>query len=144
MIETGEEKDNLMAKELKGNFSVITGACNKVASKLTPQGVAPGAHFGDGLVDLIIVNKTSRFNYFRYLYRSAFLNSNPFELPFVERIKVREFRFRPIHEKSGITDHKNKTCTSVWNCDGEVLSHAEIYVKVHCQILPVFARGPEI
>ena len=61
----------------------------------------------------------------------------------MERIKVREFRFRPIHEKSG-TDHKNKTTTSVWNCDGEVLSHAEIYVKVHCQILPVFARGPEI
>ena len=60
----------------------------------------------------------------------------------MERIKVREFRFRPIHEKSG-TDHKNKT-TSVWNCDGEVLSHSEIYVKVHCQILPVFARGPEI
>ena len=54
MIETGEEKDNLIAKELKGKFSVITGACNKVASKLTPQGVAPGAHFGDGLVDLII------------------------------------------------------------------------------------------
>ena len=34
--------------------------------------------------------------------------------------------------------------TSVWNCDGEVLNSPAIYVKVHCQTLPVFARGPEL
>ena len=135
-----------MAKALKGKFTVITGACNKVASRFTPQGLAPGAHLGDGLVDLIVVNKTSRLNYFRYLYRSAYLNSSPYELPFVEHVKVREFRFIPDtkEENSTTTGSRNNTKTSVWNCDGEVLSTPEIHVKVHCQILPVFARGPEI
>ena len=28
-----------MAKALKGKFTVITGACNKVASRFTPQGI---------------------------------------------------------------------------------------------------------
>ena len=32
---------------------------------------------------------------------------------------------------------------SVWNCDGEILPDPKIRVKVHCQILPVFARGLE-
>ena len=118
----------------RGKFSVITGACTKCASRFTPQGLSPGAHMSDGLVDLILVSKTSRFNYFRYLYRSAYLRSSPFDLPFVERIKVREFTFVP--------DTKAKS--SVWNCDGEIVHCSEVNVKVHCQLLPVFARGPNI
>ena len=58
-------------------------------------------------------------------------------MPFVERIKVREFSFMP--QDQALQTKK----TSVWNCDGEVLSTPEIHVKVHCQILPVFARGPK-
>ena len=128
---------------------------NLIFFRFTPQGLSPGAHLGDGLVDLIIVNKTSRLNYFRYLYRSAYLNSSPFELPFVERIKVREFSFIPHVKRENsmdsedsntedTTDQFDEKKTSVWNCDGEVLNSPAIYVKVHCQTLPVFARGPEL
>ena len=53
--------DTLIEKGYKrGKFSVITGACTKCASRFTPQGLSPGAHMGDGLVDLILVSKTSR------------------------------------------------------------------------------------
>ena len=96
-------------------------------------------------MDLIVVNKTSRLNYFRYLYRSAYLNSSPYELPFVEHVKVREFRFIPDDKEKNLsnTGSARNNKTSVWNCDGEVLNTPEIHVKVHCQALPVFARGPD-
>ena len=122
-----------MSKNLQGYFSVITGACSKCASRFTPKGLSPGAHLGDGLLDLILVSKTSRLNYFKYLFRSAYLTSDPFQLPFVERIKVREFSFTP----------RSSDKISVWNCDGEILNCPQIHVKVHCQLLPVFARGPD-
>ena len=48
-----------------GKFTVITSACTRCASRFTPQGLSPGAHLGDGLLDLIFVCKTSRLNYFR-------------------------------------------------------------------------------
>ena len=35
----------------------------------------------------------TRFNYLRYLIRVAFQRDNPFELPFVEVKRVREFRY---------------------------------------------------
>ena len=127
-----DEQGYLVSRVKSGKFSVITGACTKCASRFTPKGLSPGAHMGDGLVDLILVSNTSRMNYFRYLYRSAYLRSDPFDLPFVSRIKVREFSFAP-------AENVDK---SVWNCDGEILPCSEIKVKVHCQLLPVFARGP--
>ncbi len=129
-----DEQGYLVTKAKKGKYSVVTLASTKCASRFTPKGLSPGAHLGDGLVDLILVSKTSRINYFRYLFRSAYLNSDPFQLPFVERIKVREFSFKPC---------QSALKKSVWNCDGEILENPQIHVKAHCQLLPVFARGPE-
>jgi len=63
------------------------------------------------------------------------MNQSPFELPFVEVHRVREFTYLPKSDE----DVKR----SVWNCDGEVLNDSKIRVKVHCQVLPVFARGLE-
>ena len=48
-----------------GKFTVITSACTRCASRFTPKGLSPGAHLGDGLLDLVFVSKTSRLNYFR-------------------------------------------------------------------------------
>lgn len=137
---SGDEEGVLIAKALQGKYSVITAACMKCACRHTPRGVSPGAHLGDGLVDLILVAKTSRVNYFRYLYRTAYLRNSPFDLPFVQKYKVREFSFTP--EPSTMNEHCNDT--SVWNCDGEILHNPCVCIKVHCQVLPVFARGPEI
>ena len=46
-------------------------------------------------MDLILVRKTSRLNYFRYLYRTGYMNQSPFDLPFVDIRRVREFTFTP-------------------------------------------------
>jgi ceramide kinase len=72
-------------------------------------------------------------------------------LPFVDRVKVREFSFTPdpelLESDTGLDDQNNvqgrNKKTSVWNCDGEILPNPKIIVKVHCQVLPVFARGPD-
>lgn len=34
--------------------------------------------------------------------------------------------------------------SSVWNCDGEVISEAAIHVKVHCQLVTVFGAGCDV
>lgn len=33
------------------------------------------------------------------------------------------------------------TNVSVWNCDGEVLDDASVHVKVHCQLVTIYATG---
>jgi ceramide kinase len=63
------------------------------------------------------------------------MNKNPFRLPFVEIHRAKEFRYN--------SADGNNVKKSVWNSDGEILENTEIHVKVHCQILPVFARGIE-
>ena len=79
------------SKERKGsNFAIWQPWCS---CRQTPRGIAPGAHLGDGNADLIMVRGTSRFNYLRYLVRVAFQRDSPFELPFVEVKRVREFRY---------------------------------------------------
>ena len=57
-------KPDIEARQ-NGKFTVITSACTRCASRFTPKGLSPGAHLGDGLLDLVFVSKTSRLNYFR-------------------------------------------------------------------------------
>ena len=60
----GARQNGIEARQ-NGKFTVITSACTRCASRFTPKGLSPGAHLGDGLLDLIFVSKTSRLNYFR-------------------------------------------------------------------------------
>jgi hypothetical protein len=55
--------------------------------------VSLGTHLGDSNTDLILVRKTGRLNYFRYLYHTGFQRSNPLDLPFVEVDPVCQFSF---------------------------------------------------
>lgn len=119
-------------RTVKGKFLAINAVTTTCKSPHTKEGMSPEAHYGDGNTDLIIVHRTSRLNYFRYLFRVAFHMSHPFSLPFVEAVRVREFSFTPDDEAGG---------SSVWNCDGEIVNEAAITVKVHRQLVPVFARG---
>ena len=102
-------------------------------------------------LDLIVVNQTSRLNYLRYLIRTNMPSSNfsPFQLPFVQIYRVKEFSFQP-EIQTTTKDNKGKKNSksyekriSVWNCDGELITNPSIHAKVYCQILPVFARGIE-
>ena len=138
-------------KILEGEFTTITGTVMSCISPKSPKGLSPSAHLGDGNLDLIVVNRTSRLNYLRYLIRTNMPSSNfsPFQLPFVQIYRVNEFSFQPENETKS-KDFRGKAKSkpfkkrfSVWNCDGELITNPSINAKVYCQILPVFARGIE-
>lgn len=52
---------------------------------------------------------------------------------------MREFQFHP----KSLSDPEVEPQTSVWNCDGEIISEPAIHVRVHCQLISVFGTGPE-
>ena len=112
-------------------FLALTSATLTCSCRHTLPGMSPAAHTGDGATDLIIVHKTSHFNYFRYLFRTAFHTEHPFSLPFVQAVRVKEWTFHP---QDGDREH------STWNCDGEILDNPTTFVRAHKHLVPVFAR----
>ena len=153
MIDTSLQEE-ASTVTIEGKFISVTGAVTSCMSPKSPKGITPSAHLGDGNIDLIVVNKTSRLNYLRYLIRTNMPTPNysPFQLPFVNVYRVKEFTFSPsLEQKNGCNQEKSVEApdtrkeekTSVWNCDGEIICSPSISAKVYCQILPVFARGIE-
>lgn len=134
-----EKEENVDAKEvterkissISGKFLAVTSVNLACSSSHSKQGLSPSAHRGNGATDLILVHNTSRLNYFRYLFRTAFHTAHPFTLPFVQAVRVTDWEFAP---------HVGSTEPSIWNCDGEILEDPEIFVKAHRQLVPVFAR----
>ena len=138
----------------------MTSATLTCSCRHTVPGMSPGAHTGDGATDLIIVHKTSYINYFRYLFRTAFHTEHPFSLPFVEAVRVKQWDFQPqvplalarlnldqTHKIRIIFSISNRVNfqgenekNSTWNCDGEILSNPQTFVRAHRQLVPVFAR----
>lgn len=145
---------------IRGKFLAINAACMSCACPRSPRGLSPYAHLADGTTDLILVRKASRLDFLRHLIRHT-NKDDQFDMSFVEVHRVRRFRFAPKHsnvisevdlsETSGkkicnqvCTAHPNNdTGHSNWNCDGEILPHADIQVSVHCQLIRLFARGVE-
>ena len=74
---TDSRKPDIEARKI-GKFTVITSACTRCASRFTPKGLSPGAHLGDGLLDLIFVSKTSRLNYFRYILLNTSISTSSY------------------------------------------------------------------
>ncbi|KAI1287061.1 Ceramide kinase [Halotydeus destructor] len=129
---------------ISGQFLAVNAATMTCRCEKAKKGMSPAAHMGNGCTDLIIVSKCSRWNYMRYLMRTGFLATSAFELPFVEVYRVREFEFTALEKEDNSTKKKKrKSEPSVWNCDGEVIKHPSVRVKVHCQLLPVFGSGRE-
>uniref|UniRef100_A0A3Q3VTA2 DAGKc domain-containing protein n=1 Tax=Mola mola TaxID=94237 RepID=A0A3Q3VTA2_MOLML len=151
-------------RTIRGKFLAINAASMSCACPRTPKGLSPAAHLADGTTDLILVRKCSRFDFLRHLLRHT-NKDDQFDLTFVEVHRVRHFRFTPRHCQSDsdleldlrengkhqifsqiCRDHPACGCTpaySSWNCDGEILNHTAIDVRVHCQLIKLFARGIE-
>ncbi|KAJ1094841.1 hypothetical protein NDU88_000025 [Pleurodeles waltl] len=131
------------------NLTAISSACPK-----SPDGLSPTAHLADGTADLILVKKCSMFQFLRHLSRHT-NQKDQFDLPFVDVYRVKTLRFMPRRQESdvegGVGSKKSffarlcgTSCTqSCWNCDGEVLPYEDISVRVHCQLVNLFARGIE-
>lgn len=149
-------------RTVRGKFLAINAASMSCACPRTPKGLSPAAHLADGTTDLILVRKCSRFDFLRHLIRHT-SKDDQFDLGFVEVHRVSRFRFAPRHCQSDsdlnlqelhkrqifgplCRDHPACGCSlhySSWNCDGEVLNHTAIDVRVHCQLINLFARGIE-
>ncbi|XP_020600434.1 ceramide kinase-like [Orbicella faveolata] len=152
---------------IKGRFISVIGANISCACAKSPEGLSPSAHLADGCLDLILVKHTSRLQYLRHMIRLS-SKADQFNFDFVEVHRVREFYFRPLAEESELeneTDGIEETgareddeerlaaktssstsrprARSIWNVDGELVTHPAIHIKVHRQLIRLFARGIE-
>ncbi|KAM6937034.1 ceramide kinase-like [Xenentodon cancila] len=162
--ETSNSENDSEWRTVRGKFLAINAASMCCACPRSPKGLSPAAHLADGTADLILVRKCSRLDFLRHLLRHT-SKDDQFDLAFVEVHRVLRFRFMPRHCQSDsdleldqmenskrqifsqiCRDHPACGCTpaySSWNCDGEILAHAAIDARVHCQLIRLFARGIE-
>ncbi|XP_061496261.1 ceramide kinase [Rhineura floridana] len=147
-------------KVIKGKFLAISAANISCACRRSLKGLSPAAHLADGSADLILVRKCSRINFLRYLIRHK-NQDDQFDFAFVEVYRIKKFQFTSKNLEYGDSDVKDMeknhfshvrrdhpACCcipprSTWNCDGETLDSSTIEVKVHCQLMKLFARGIE-
>ncbi|XP_029464324.1 ceramide kinase-like isoform X2 [Rhinatrema bivittatum] len=152
MLEHIESIHDSKWQAVEGSFVAVnvTGMCS--ACPKSPDGLSPTAHLADGTADLILVKKCSMLQFLRHLIRHT-NQKDQFALPFVEvyRIKALKFTARKEEEANSILLQKgcfarvcgNQPMHSCWTCDGETVDHANISIKVHCQLINLFARGIE-
>ncbi|XP_076056284.1 ceramide kinase [Oratosquilla oratoria] len=119
-------------QELRGRWHAVSAAVSSCACRLTPHGVSPAAHLGDGCADIVLIPAGSRLRFLHYLYRTS-VTGNALSLNHLQVRRVREMVFMPAEERP----------TSLWNCDGEQLMEPALKLRVHCQRLRLFSRGVE-
>ncbi|XP_018585282.2 ceramide kinase [Scleropages formosus] len=143
-----------------GKFRAINAATMSCACPRSPEGLSPAAHLADGTTDLILVHRCSRLGFLCHLLCHT-NRKDQFDMDFVEVHRVRSFRFTPKHGVSRPEPEKKHNSKKVlqqmcrdhpacsvpfnssWSCDGEILHHAAIEVRVHCGLIQLFARGIE-
>ena len=88
---------------------------------------------GDGTFDLLLVKRSWRTGFLRFLWQVANDGRTIEDLPHVERYRVSEVLIRPINAVGKRAGN--------WACDGELITGDEIQVRVHRQALNLFATG---
>ena len=96
-------------------------------------GMSPFVHLGDGTFDLILVKRSWRTGFLRFLWQVANDGRSIEDLPNVERFRVSEVLIRPINP--------GRKRPGNWACDGELINGNEIQIRVHRQALNLFASG---
>ncbi|XP_073446982.1 ceramide kinase-like isoform X2 [Dendrobates tinctorius] len=139
-------------KTVTGSFLAINITGMSSACPKSQDGLSPTAHLADGTADLILVQECSTFQFLRHLSRHT-NRKDQFALPNVEVHRIRAMRFTPeeLDEEEIIRRQKrfftcpceNSSATSTWNCDGEILDCSQLSVRVHHQLIQLFARGIE-
>ncbi|XP_076447595.1 ceramide kinase-like isoform X2 [Babylonia areolata] len=95
-----KEEEQLMDSwpKVSGKFIAINAVSVSCRCGLSPEGMSPFTHLGDGCIDLILVMACSRLNYLRHLVRIPNHNSNQFDFSFVQVFRVKEFEFQPAYD----------------------------------------------
>ncbi|KAM4018980.1 ceramide kinase-like isoform 2-T2 [Anomaloglossus baeobatrachus] len=139
-------------KKVTGSFLAIHITGMSSACPKSQDGVSPTAHLADGTADLILVHESSIFQFLRHLSRHT-NRKDQFALPNVEVHRIRAIRFTPEEfDEEGLIRRQKRflvcpcgspSATSTWNCDGEILNCSQLNVRVHHQLIRLFARGIE-
>ncbi|GMH32730.1 hypothetical protein BSKO_00564 [Bryopsis sp. KO-2023] len=116
-------------KTLEGDFISIIATVTPCRSDKSQHGITPYAHLGDGRMHLVLVRKTSRLNYLKWLHSLTKTGVQPGKFKFVETIDATAVCVEPVHGKSA------------WNVDGEVLGEQTLSAVVHRGLVDVFSRG---
>ncbi|XP_046544857.1 ceramide kinase-like isoform X1 [Haliotis rubra] len=148
--------------KVRGKFLGINSFSMSCRTAMTPEGVSPATHLGDGCLDLCIIYNCSRIDFLRHLHRCADKQADQFDFSFIQVYRVKEFRFQPLFE-SDVEEAEEATSSasstvvrnrlghkqlksphnSVWNIDGELVTSPDLHVRVHTQLISLFARGVE-
>ncbi|KAJ6654546.1 hypothetical protein lerEdw1_006853 [Lerista edwardsae] len=143
-------------QQVRGRFLAINVTSMSSACPKSPEGLSPCAHLADGTADLILVHECSMLSFLRHLTRHTNC-SDQFDLPFVSVYRVRAVRFTSskvedcedgepaAHKREGLCGGlcQQEPPVSCWTCDGEILTHTDISIRVHGQLIHLFARGIE-
>ncbi|KAG9477778.1 hypothetical protein GDO78_012997 [Eleutherodactylus coqui] len=139
-------------KKVTGSFLAINITGMSSACPKSQDGLSPTAHLADGTADLILVQNSSLVEFVRFLSRHT-NRKDQFALSNVEVHRIRAMRFTPeeLDEEEAIRRQKrflvcpcgSPSATSTWNCDGEILDCTRLSVRVHHQLIQLFARGIE-
>lgn len=100
----------------------------------TKGGLVEHAHISDGRLNLVIVRKCSRIQFFRFLI-SLTRGGVDEKLPFVEVLEVHAWKMEELCPK---------VQASVWNVDGELMQSRYTSAQCHRGLVQCFGRGPEI
>ncbi|OCT57966.1 ceramide kinase [Xenopus laevis] len=144
--------DSEMWQKISGSFVAINVTGMSSACPKSMDGLSPTAHLADGTADLILVRECNMLQFVRHLKRHT-NKKDQFALPYVEVHRIRAMHFTPEKlDEEGATRRRkgifSSLCgappeTSSWNCDGEILDCAQLSVRVHHQLIQLFARGIE-
>ncbi|XP_053551790.1 ceramide kinase [Bombina bombina] len=139
-------------KKVSGSFVAINITGMSSACPKSQDGLSPTAHLADGTADLILVRECNTFQFLRHLSRHKNCKDQ-FALPYVDVYRIRAMRFIPEQPEESEIVHRRKRffssiCgappeTSCWNSDGEILDCTELSIRVHHQLIQLFARGIE-
>ncbi|CAF0996043.1 unnamed protein product [Adineta steineri] len=117
----------------EGRYTTINCLNMPCRCAKSKYGMSPFVHLGDGSFDLILVKRSWRTGFLRFLWQVANDSRTIEDLPNVERYRVSEVLIRPIN-----TGRKQ---AGNWSCDGELIHGNEIQIRVHRQALSLFASG---
>jgi len=124
-------------KKVESKFTVVSSAVISCACRKSPLGLSPSAHLADGNTDLILVEKCSKVDFFRYLYAHVG-HADRFDFPFVNVRRVKAFKYEEKFQGKG--DRRHESC---WNTDGEFIEDPNVVLWVHRGLVSMFARGVE-
>lgn len=89
------DDDNKNWKTLRQYYLQIAVLTNASLWSFAPQGLSKYGHLADGLLDLILIEPTTRKEFIRYLKRNG-NSKNQYEFPFSHLIKVKEIEIQLI------------------------------------------------